>query len=172
MRHARWLACVGALVLAGGAGWLHQVAQVGNLVVSGAWTRANDGKAPAPVFLDIDNIGGMSDRLIGAEAEVAGGAKLMRSADDAASTKGTLLQAIDVEAHAVTRLDPGGTHITLIALKRPLVPGGTIPVTLRFEKSGRLTVDVAVRSANAKGDTGGLNAGHKPPKQGRRHAGS
>ncbi len=48
-------------------------------------------------------------------------------------------------------LRPGGLHVMLIDLTAPLQPGQTIPLTLRFEKAGEVTVQVAVRPAGASG---------------------
>jgi len=44
-------------------------------------------------------------------------------------------------------LAPGGLHLMLIGLKRPLKSGDRFPLTLGFEKQPPVTVEVDVKSA-------------------------
>ena len=46
-------------------------------------------------------------------------------------------------------LKPGGYHVMLIDLKRPLQAGESFPLTLDFEKSGTIEVNVVVESMSA-----------------------
>jgi len=48
-----------------------------------------------------------------------------------------------------TRLAPGGLHIMLMDLKRPLKEGDSITLTLTFERAGKQTVIVPVARAGA-----------------------
>ena len=41
--------------------------------------------------------------------------------------------------------EPGGLHIMLIGLQRELEAGDRFKITLQFEESGTLTVEVSVR---------------------------
>ena len=50
---------------------------------------------------------------------------------------------------AATVLRPGGAHVMLEALTRPLRPGTTFPLTLTFQRAGTLTVEVPVGSPEA-----------------------
>ena len=42
-------------------------------------------------------------------------------------------------------LAPGGLHLMLIGVREPLAAGQTLPVELRFEKAGTVTVELTVR---------------------------
>lgn len=63
---------------------------------------------------------------------------------------GMAMQMVPVEKVAVpaggtVELKPGGLHIMLMDLKRPLAAGDRFTVTLRFERSGEQQVEVEVR---------------------------
>ena len=53
--------------------------------------------------------------------------------------------AIEVARSEPTVLRPGGLHIMLIGLKKPMAAGQTFPLTLRFEKAGETSIQVTVR---------------------------
>ena len=42
-------------------------------------------------------------------------------------------------------LKPGSYHVMLIGLKKPLKDGETIPLTLDFEKAGKVSITVPIR---------------------------
>jgi copper(I)-binding protein len=43
-------------------------------------------------------------------------------------------------------LKPGGKHVMLMGLVRPLEPGATIEITLNFDKAGPVKVQVPVKA--------------------------
>ena len=57
---------------------------------------------------------------------------------------------IPVPANGEVSLQPGGLHLMLIGLARPLNDGQSIPVSLRFERAGEVTVELAVQAAGAR----------------------
>ena len=59
------------------------------------------------------------------------------------------------------RFQPGGLHVMLFGLKQPLKAGEHFPLTLEFEKAGKVEVQVQVESAEAQVPTGhGEHEGH------------
>jgi copper(I)-binding protein len=52
---------------------------------------------------------------------------------------------IDIPAGETVTLEPGGYHIMLIDLAKPIESGDTVPVTLDFEKAGKIEVDATAR---------------------------
>ena len=56
------------------------------------------------------------------------------------------VDAIAVPAGATVELKPGGLHLMLIDLAKPLVAGETFTVTLAFASGETLPVPVEVRS--------------------------
>jgi copper(I)-binding protein len=50
------------------------------------------------------------------------------------------------------RMERGGHHVMLMGLTAPFEQGGTIPLTLIFETSGEVTLDVPVDLERAPAD--------------------
>ena len=61
------------------------------------------------------------------------------------------VKGYDIPAKGSFELKPGGSHLMLVDLKRPLKEGDKVPVVLRFEKSGEVKVDFEVRPLGARG---------------------
>jgi len=62
-------------------------------------------------------------------------------------------------------LKPGGYHIMLMDLKRPLNAGETFPITLHFARAGDITATVVVGAPGAGGAMHNMHQGHTaPPK--------
>ncbi len=67
------------------------------------------------------------------------------------------VNGIEIKPSARVALEPGqGYHIMLVGLKQPLKAGEKFPLTLTFEKSGKVDVSVLVEEKDAK--TGKTNA--------------
>ena len=105
------------------------------------------------VYFVIHNAGG-SDTLIGASSPVARSAVLQiidptttTTLADAAPRSQTYITVdrIDVPGFDDLRFVPGGNQVLLSGLSAPLTVGQTIPVTLRFERAGDVTMQAEVQ---------------------------
>jgi len=54
------------------------------------------------------------------------------------------LPSVPCPAGATVNSEPGGLHVMLVGLNRPLMAGTTFPVTLRFRDAGVLTLQIPV----------------------------
>ena len=45
-------------------------------------------------------------------------------------------------------LRPGSLHLMLVNLRKPLVKGQGVPLTLRFERAGELQIELEVQAAD------------------------
>ena len=54
------------------------------------------------------------------------------------------LETVEIERNATVTFAPGGRHVMLIGLQRPIKAGDKIPLTLTFEKSGPVQTTVPV----------------------------
>ena len=54
-------------------------------------------------------------------------------------------------------LKPGSYHVMLMGLKKPLVAGQSIPLTLTFAKAGNISVTVPVQAMGATDGNGGMS---------------
>jgi periplasmic copper chaperone A len=96
------------------------------------------------VVVDITNRGDGPDTLVAAETDAALGVEfhLTEIADGRAEM--SELDDIDVPAGETVRFRPGALHLMLALPDETVAVGGTFELTLRFERSGDVTVPVEV----------------------------
>ncbi len=123
-------------------------AKVGAIAVVDAWSRATPARAGG-VFVTLRNDGAADDTLIGVSSDIAKMAGLHESKQENGVMQMRQVDGIDVPAHGSVALKPGGYHIMLMGLAKPLAAGETFPVTLTFAKAGAISVTVAVKVAGA-----------------------
>jgi len=125
-------------------------AHVGDITVSNAWARATIGpKRPGGAYLAIANAGSTSDHLIAAETPVAGKAELHTHTMTGGVMKMSQVKNIEVPAGGMAMLKPGGFHVMLFDLTAALAEGTMFPLTLTFEKAGKVTITVHVGKVGA-----------------------
>lgn len=119
------------------------------ITIETPWTRAAGAGGQGAGFITIRN-GGAADRLLSASTPAAGRAELHTMLRDGDVMRMRELDAIAVPANGAVTLAPGGLHIMLIGLTRPLAVGEQVPLTLVFEHAGTVTVNLAVQPAGAR----------------------
>jgi copper(I)-binding protein len=131
--------------------------KAGDLVISQAWSRATPGGAKvAGGFLTIENKGTAPDKLIGVSAEIAGKADVHEMAmDNGVMKMRPLDKGLVIEPGKTVKLAPGGNHLMLQDLKGPFKEGEKVPVTLEFEKAGKVAVSLDVQGVGAQAPGGG-----------------
>jgi copper(I)-binding protein len=128
-----------------------------NLKIGHPWTRPAGQGANAAGYLTIASTGPAGDVLIGVETPVAK-ASLHRSAmQGAMSTMRAMDQGLAIPARQTVALAPGGDHIMLAGLSRPLVVGQKIPATLVFQRAGRVKIEISVETAAPPGQKNANN---------------
>ena len=130
---------------------LSGVALAGDIQVKGAWARASIGtERPGVAYLTIMNKGTASDRLLGAETPVAKRAMVHESLMKDGVMKMRPAGEIKIAPGGRVMLEPGGLHLMLTFLQKKLVKGESFPLTLTFENTGAVTVDVKIAGMGAK----------------------
>src|SRR5713226_5938462 len=134
--------------------------KAGDLVITQAWSRATPGGAKiAGGYLTIENKGAAPDRLIGGAGDVAGKIELHEmSMNNGVMTMRPLDKGLAIEPGKTVKLAPGGYHLMMLDLKSPLKQGDKVPVTLEFEKAGKVKLSLDVQGVGAKGPGGGGNS--------------
>ena len=162
MPFVRSLAVLAVFAVAAGASVLAQAHEhtKGPLTVVHPWSRATAPSQKAGgVFLRIKNASDQPDRLIGVESDLADVASLHAMIRDGDVVKMRPVKGgIEVPANGEVVLAPGGIHVMLVGLREQLIKETTIPLTLIFERAGRVEIDAVVEAAGARGPAG--NAGH------------
>ncbi|MBR0720854.1 copper chaperone PCu(A)C [Bradyrhizobium manausense] len=131
--------------------------KAGDLVISQAWSRATPGGAKvAGGFLTIENKGSAPDKLVAVTAEIAGKAEVHEMAmDNGVMKMRPLDKGLVIEPGKTVKLAPGGNHLMLQDLKGPFKQGEKVPVTLEFEKAGKVVVSLDVQGVGAQAPGGG-----------------
>lgn len=132
----------------------------GDLTIDSPWARATAGPAATgAVYLTLTNHGAQTDRLVATETPVAARAELHAHVMDGNVMKMRRLDAIEVAPGTPTVLAPGGLHIMLTGLTRPLKEGETFPLILTFDRTGPVEVMVEVQGLGAMGPDAGHDRG-------------
>lgn len=122
----------------------------GDLTASSPWARATpQGAKNGAAYLSLRNTGSQDDALLAARGDVAERIELHTHINDNGVMKMRQVADIPLKAGQTTELKPGSYHIMLIGLTRPLVSGETIPLKLKFEKAGEVTVDAKIKDKAA-----------------------
>jgi copper(I)-binding protein len=156
----RALACATMLVYFAAPACAEEI-KAGDLVITQAWSRATPGGAKvAGGYLTIENKGSAPDRLIGGSADVADKVHVHQMAtNNGVMTMRPLDNGLTVEPGKTIKLAPGGHHLMLLGLKSPLKQGDKLPVTLEFEKAGKVKLTFDVQGVGAQGPAGAGNTG-------------
>ena len=103
----------------------------------------------AAYFAMLENTGNAADRLLRATTPVAARVELHSMAVDAQGVmRMREIDGIALAPRAKIRMRPGnGMHLMLVGLKEPLKDGARFPMTLEFERAGKVEVTVNVQSA-------------------------
>jgi copper(I)-binding protein len=137
--------------------------KAGDLVITQAWSRATPkGAKVAGGFLTIENNGSAPDRLIGGSADVAAKVQVHEMAtNNGVMTMRPLDAGLTIEPGKTVKFAPGGYHLMMLDLKGQLRQGDKLPVTLEFEKAGKVQVSFDVLGVGAPGP-GSATSGAAP----------
>jgi hypothetical protein len=81
-------------------------------------------------------------------------------------------KGLPIEPGKTVKLAPGGYHLMMFDLKGPLKQGDKVPVTLEFEKAGKVTLSLEVQGVGAQAPAGGDHSGgHMEMKKPSDHSG-
>lgn len=157
--HARAAAVVLVLVfasflgLAGSSRPGDAAAQSSDVTIHDAWARATPaGVRMGAMYLTLESVAG--DRLLRARVprSVASGTEIHETVviPDTTGAGGSRMtmrpvDSIELPPGEPVEFKPGGYHIMLIGLKKPLEPGAHVGVTLFLEKAGKLKATATVR---------------------------
>lgn len=128
----------------------------GGIVIEDAWVRpALIGNTTA-AYMRIRNEGDQPDRLTNvwvAPARIAQIHETVREGDLVRMVERPA--GLEIPAGGEAVLEPGSTHIMIIDLSEDLAAGGSLPMSLTFERAGGLAVDAEVRKPELGADDHG-----------------
>jgi len=148
------------ITAAGAGGHDHHAADMvmaGDLEITGGWARAMlPGQPAGGAYLTVTNKGAAPDRLVAAASPNAGKVEIheMKIENDVMVMR-PVDGGLEIPAGGTVELKPGGFHLMFTAVTTPFKEGDSVPVTLQFEKAGKVELKLPVQ---AKG--GDDHAGH------------
>ena len=138
-------------------------ATVGTIAIHDAWARASLGQTgTSAVYMSLEATGDQGDRLVAAASPVAASAEFHTHIVEGGVARMRPVAAIEIAPGAPTVLEPGGLHIMLIRLGEKLVEGETLPLSLTFEDSGTIELEVPIRGLGGGVTHGGHGGDHAP----------
>lgn len=135
---------LGAVVIA--AALVAPAALADGLTVTNAWSRSTPPVAKVGVvYFTLNNDTKKSDRLLKLSTAVAEKVEVHRTEVLDGIARMREVAVLHVDAGQTLEFEPGGMHVMLIGLRKPLVAGMTYELDLLFEVAGPRKVKVAVR---------------------------
>lgn len=120
--------------------------EVGQLHIDHPWSREMPPVAPtAAAYFVVHNKGSEADRLLSVSTPVAGKAELHEHVHADGVMKMQQVQDVVIPAGGEVKFEPMGYHVMLFNLKQQAKDGERFPLTLNFEKAGKVDVEVAVQ---------------------------
>lgn len=121
---------------------------VGAIQVDHAHVRPTvAGQSSGAAYLSIENKGKSSDKLLTISSPLAKSAEVHNTTMDGNIMRMREVSGLELQPAARVVMTPGdGYHIMLVGLKKALVPGEKVPLSLRFEKAGKLDIEAVVDS--------------------------
>jgi copper(I)-binding protein len=121
--------------------------RAGNLQVTEVWSRPTPPTASVGVvYLSITNAGKQADRLLDVGSSIAGKVEIHETRNVKGAMQMRAVTYVDCPPGTTVKIEPGGLHLMLIGLTRPLVAGTVFALTLQFRDAGALTLQVPVEA--------------------------
>ena len=125
-----------AVAAAGAALWLLAGPARAAVEVSEAWARSTmPGQKVAGVYMRLK--ADRPARLIGVRSRAARTAEVHEMSHAGGVMRMRKVEALDLPANQAVKLEPGGYHVMLFDIAKPLKPGERVSLTLIFEQAGK-----------------------------------
>jgi copper(I)-binding protein len=113
------------------------------VVVKDAWARSTvPGQSVGGAYMRIESSVPVS--LVAASSSAAKSVEIHESSMEGGVMRMRAVRKIDLGPGKPVELKPGGYHIMLMELARPLAKGGKVPLRLTFEQQGKPAQSVDV----------------------------
>jgi copper(I)-binding protein len=126
------------------------VAQSPGLIAESAWVRATPGVDTAAAYLTLRNVTASAITVTGVDSPVAGHAMIHETSTQGGLSRMRPHEQLTVAPRSTVKLEPGGLHVMLHDLKRPLTVGERVPLTIKLSGGSTLQVTAAVRPLGAE----------------------
>jgi copper(I)-binding protein len=124
------------------------------IIIEDVWVRASEYSAEAGgmtgVFAKITNRGNGTITLVGGSTDAA---KMVQTHDVVDGMMEEMKDGIDIHVGQTLPLEPGGKHIMLMNLTKPIVVGDKITFTFKFEGADSQTFTLTAKESEGGDET-------------------
>jgi len=118
-----------------------------NILISNAWVQAMPpSQTTTAAYMSITNNLSKEVVLVSASSDIAGVTEIHQMSNMNGMMKMTMIPNLHIPAQGKAELSPGGFHIMLINLKKPVNKGDIVPITLHFQDGSVIVVDAQAKS--------------------------
>ena len=121
-----------------------------SLIVQDAWVRATPGVDIAAAYMTLRNAGPASVTVTGVESPTAGHAMIHETKIEAGLSRMRPHEQLAIAPGATIKLQPGGLHVMMHDLKRPLTVGEKVPLVIALSGGATVTAAATVRPLSAE----------------------
>lgn len=127
------------------------VAQPSTVTIENPWTRATaPGQAVTGGFMTVVNTTGAEDRLLRASSPVAKEVQIHNTTmDEGVMRMRPMADGVAIPAGGRVEFKPRALHLMFMGLQAPIAAGTTVPVTLEFERAGKVVATLRVEAVAA-----------------------
>jgi len=127
--------------------------------VADAWVRGTvPGQTTAAAYMKIESPEPVS--LVGASSTAARSTEVHQTVMEGGMMKMLPVAAIEIGPGKPAELKPGGYHVMLVDIVKPLAKGDTVPLRLRFRHADGKTETLAVKATVREPGTTGSDMHH------------
>ena len=129
------------------------LAEGDEVVIEGAWSRASIGTSrPGVAYMTLRNTGDAPVAVTGLRTDLAMMPMIHASTTDAQGvTRMTHMEQVEIAAGETVALEPGGLHVMLMDLQRPMVEGESFTLSLILAGGEEIAVEVPILGMAARG---------------------
>jgi len=117
-----------------------------NLLVTDAWSRATIPGRMGAIYATLENVSDTDIRIKAIKTDVAKVAQIHESYLDDGMMRMRRIKRFSIPAGERRQLEPGGLHIMLMRLPKPLSEGSQFMLTLDLEEGDDVVIPVVVGS--------------------------
>ena len=115
------------------------------VVIENGWARASAGMSKnGAVYLTIVNNGKDKDTLTGAESALAERIEIHTHENENGIMRMRRVPTLEISPKERITFKPGGYHVMLLGLHKPLKRGNTITFKLTFRKAGKVKIHAKI----------------------------
>ena len=127
----------------------HEFHRLGDIVIEQPWSRATPAKVGA-AYMTLRNNGAIADRLVKVASPVAEKGEIHETKVEGGMAMMRPVEGVEIKPRGGSvQLKPGGLHVMLTGLVRPLKEGERIKLSLTFERAGTIDIEARVEKAGA-----------------------